>query len=135
MKITIHGKPIAKARPRFFRRGKFVGTYNAQETEEGRFMLEAHQQIGEPMEGPVSVECIFHIQRPKGHHGTGKNAGTLKASAPEYHTIKPDVDNYLKFVLDCLNGLAWKDDGQVVEVWGWKVYGIPKTEIEVRAHE
>jgi Holliday junction resolvase RusA-like endonuclease len=31
--ITIPGKPIAKKRPRFARRGKFVTTYNDQQTE------------------------------------------------------------------------------------------------------
>jgi hypothetical protein len=36
--MTIPGIPIAKKRPRFMRRGKFVQTYNCQESEEGRFM-------------------------------------------------------------------------------------------------
>lgn len=34
----------------------------------------------------------------------------------ERDTTKPDIDNVLKAVLDALNGVAYKDDSQVVEV-------------------
>ncbi len=129
--ITVYGKPIAKARPRFYRRGKFVGTYNTQETEEGRFLLMASGQVDQVIEGPVSVSCTFFLPRPRGHYGTGKNAGVLKTSAPQHHTGKPDVDNMVKFVLDCLNGVAWKDDGQVVKIVGKKVYGEPRTVVDI----
>ena len=133
MKITIPGKPISKARPRFARRGKFVVTYNSQETEEGRWLWEAKGQIDQCFEGPLWVSCHFYMVRPKGHYGTGKNAGKLKASAPQYHTVKRyDTDNLLKWVLDCLNGMAWKDDCQVVELYGIKQYSVnPRTEIKI----
>lgn len=35
-------------------------------------------------------------------------------------TVKPDADNIGKAVLDALNGVAWKDDKQVVRVMVWK---------------
>ena len=28
----------------------------------------------------------------------------------EYHNEKPDIDNLMKFYLDCGNGLLWSDD-------------------------
>lgn len=34
----------------------------------------------------------------------------------EQDTFKPDVDNIAKLVLDALNGEAWADDSQVVEL-------------------
>lgn len=34
----------------------------------------------------------------------------------ERDTTKPDIDNVLKAVLDALNGAAYRDDSQVVEV-------------------
>jgi phage terminase large subunit GpA-like protein len=37
--ITIPGPPIAKKRPKFARRGKFVTTYNPQDSEEGRWKV------------------------------------------------------------------------------------------------
>jgi len=133
MIITIQGKPIAKARPRFARRGKFVVTYNPQETEEGRWLWEAKSQISQCFSCAVWVSCHFYLERPKAHYGTGRNAGKLKNNAPRHHTVKRyDTDNLLKWVLDCLNGIAWKDDCQVIELYGKKEYsGNPRTEIKM----
>ena len=38
-------------------------------------------------------------------------------------TIKPDLDNTEKLVMDALNGIAYKDDAQVVSKDTFKVYG------------
>ena len=120
IKIVIPGKPIAKSRPRFVRRGEYVITYNAQETEEGRWLLSARGQIPEPIQGPVEMFCEFIFDRPKSHYGTGKNSNKLKPSAPAYHTQKPDTSNLIKWVEDCLNTEAYKDDSQIVELTGIK---------------
>ena len=49
---------------------------------------------------------------------------------------KPDIDNVLKVVLDSLNGIAYKDDAQVVMVSGKKIYGDePKLIIEMKGSE
>jgi Holliday junction resolvase RusA-like endonuclease len=132
MKIVIPGKPIAKKRPRFARIGKFVRTYNEQETEESRFLWEVKQHMNgeKPLDGPLAVQFVFFLPRPKGHYGTGKNAGKLKPSAPKYHIKKPDCDNLEKFVADCLNGLVWKDDSQIIKSITEKHYSEqPRTEI------
>lgn len=133
MKLIIPGKPVAKKRPRFARQGNFVRTYNDQETEEGKFLLLARDQIPEPITGhPVEVAMVFHMPRPRSHFGTGKNQGKLKPSAPKHHTIKPDIDNLIKFPLDVLNGVAWTDDKQIITVTGCKVYSDkPRTEIMI----
>jgi Holliday junction resolvase RusA-like endonuclease len=116
-RIVIHGKPIAKKRPMFVRRGKFVQTINQQETEEGRWLWEATPQLpDEIMHGPVKMFCIFSFERPKSHYGTGRNSGKLKPSAPDHHIQKPDADNLLKWVKDCLNGQAYRDDSQITNV-------------------
>jgi len=67
LELTIPGKPIAKKRPRFFRRGKFVGTYNEQQTEEGRWQLMAQSQIKEtvPTGTPIALVCMFYMPIPK----------------------------------------------------------------------
>ena len=31
-------------------------------------------------------------------------------------TLRGDIDNYVKTILDGLNGVAWKDDSQVVKI-------------------
>ena len=138
MEIIIIGKPIAKKRPRFARRGKFTVTYSDQETEEGKFYLDAKSQAKERLEGPLCVNMAFFLPRPKGHYGTGKNSGVLKASAPIYPVSKPDRDNLEKFASDCLNGLAWRDDSQIVDGRCRKLYEDhigPRTEITIEAME
>ncbi len=132
-KIIVPGKPIAKARPRFYRIGEHVGTYNCQTTEEGKWLLMAQGQIKKKIEdGPIYLVATFFMPRPKYHYGTGKNARVLKPSAPLYHVVKPDSDNLVKFVKDCLNGFAWKDDCQVCSMSVNKIYDEdPRTEIEI----
>jgi Holliday junction resolvase RusA-like endonuclease len=135
MKIVILGKPIAKKRPRFYRRGKGVGVYNDQETEEGRWIVLANTQIdGQVTEVGIHLDMTFILPRPKGHYGTGRNAGKLKPSAPLNPKGRPDIDNYIKFCMDCINGTGkvWKDDSQVVSLTAIKQYGEnPKTVIEI----
>lgn len=116
MQIIIPGDPISKKRPRFARRGKFVAAINDQETEEGKVFLLLRDQIKAPMKGPLEVYLRFFIRRPQSHYGTGKNAGIIKASAPEYPDRKPDLDNCEKFYLDVLNGVAWEDDCQICAI-------------------
>lgn len=131
--IVVKGNPIAKKRPRFARVGKFVRTYSDQETEAGRFLLEAKQQWHRnPYSGPVSLRLLFFMRRPKGHYGSGRNSRVLKAWAPTRHTSKPDLDNMVKFVKDCLNGCCWADDSQVCFTIASKVYDEdPRTVIEI----
>jgi len=122
--IVIPGNPIAKKRPRFVRRGKFVQTYNPQETEEGKWLSQVMGQIHhDVLMGSVIMVFRFTFERPKCHYGTGKNAGKLKGSAPIWHTNKPDLDNCVKFVKDCLNGLAYHDDSQVWKIEAYKLWG------------
>jgi len=136
MIIVVKGKPIAKARPRFCRVGKGVRTYDCQTTESGEFKLQVMDQYRDHdlLTGPIDLDVCFYLPRPKGHYGTGRNAGTVKASAPQFPAVKPDADNYLKFVKDCLNGLVWKDDGQVVKVTAEKRYTTrtPRTVIHIK---
>ena len=57
-----------------------------------------------PIVGPVEVSIIFNQARPKAHHGTGRNADILKASAPEFPTNRPDVDKLVRSTLDAITG-------------------------------
>lgn len=62
---------------------------------------------------PLRFGCYFIMPRPKGHYGTGRNAGKLKPSAPVNHVIKPDTTKLLRAVEDALTGIMWHDDCQV----------------------
>ena len=110
------GKPIAKKRPRFVRRGAFVGTYNDQETEEGRFLLQITEQskkygVKLPLSGPIWIEIAFDMPIPK---STSKKNVVKMMTGEIEHTKKPDIDNLVKFVLDCFNGHIIGDDSSVV---------------------
>ncbi len=127
--LTIPGTPIAKKRPRFYRRGNHVGTYNAQETEEGRFLFSVQQQYKKPpLESPIVLTAFFSMPIPK---GTSKKKTALMLAGWIRHTKKPDLDNLLKFVKDCLNGVVWTDDSQVWKVVAIKEYSkTPQTHIQ-----
>ena len=46
----------------------------------------------------------------------------LKTNLPIAHVTSPDIDNLVKFILDGMNGLIYKDDAQVVKLIVQKLY-------------
>ena len=66
--------------------------------------------------GPARVSIAIVLPRPASHLGTGRNAGVVRATAPELPTAKPDVDKVTRAALDALSLVAWLDDSQVVEL-------------------
>lgn len=45
---------------------------------------------------------------------------------------KPDIDNVIKIVLDGLQGIAFKDDKVIANVYGRKLYStIPRVEVKI----
>src|SRR5580692_5263057 len=84
-----------------------------------------------PLSGPVKVEYIYFVGMPK---STSK-VRRLQMLNGMMHPIKrPDLDNYDKFLSDCLTDIVWEDDSQVVEKISRKVYGeVEKTVIKVTA--
>ena len=43
------------------------------------------------------------------------------------HIFKPDIDNCIKFILDCSNGIIWHDDCIVSVIFAKKIYGEART--------
>jgi Holliday junction resolvase RusA-like endonuclease len=86
---------------------------------------------GEMFTGAVAVDVTFFMQRPKGHYGTGRNAGVMKPSAPPYPIVKPDLTKCWRPAEDALKGIAWADDSQVVIQRIRKVYGVPGAQINI----
>lgn len=81
------------------------------------------------LEGPVAVSITVHAPAPK---------GWSKALLGSPWTVKPDADNVAKLCLDALNGVAWRDDAQVVRLRVEKAPRVSKAErcryeIEVEA--
>lgn len=89
---------------------------------------------GEPilLDGPLVLVARFHLQRPKGHFRTGRNAHLLRDAAPAYPMGKPDTTKLLRAVEDALTSIVWRDDAQVVYQVASKHYGAPeRCEIDV----
>ena len=82
----------------------------------------ADRNFGDMLDGPVSIIVDFYLPRPKAHYGTGRNAGTLKGSAPVEHLTMPDLDKLVRAVGDALTRLAWRDDSQIVAWHAYKHY-------------
>ena len=61
MYIKVPGNPIAKNRPRFARRGKYVTTYSDQQTEEGKALAIIMGQVEGRLRGAVSVSFVFQL--------------------------------------------------------------------------
>lgn len=101
--------PVAKGRPRLGR-GR---TYTPQRTKdfENRIKSMAQQQYRNgPMKGALSVTVVFFIKKPA-------------SVTRDYPTVKPDLDNLEKSLFDALNGIAYEDDSQIIELSASKKYG------------
>ena len=66
---------------------------------------------------PVSVELEFGIMMPKSW--SKKKRKELNNT---YCSNNSDIDNYIKAILDSLNGVVYVDDKQVVELFAKKIY-------------
>jgi Holliday junction resolvase RusA-like endonuclease len=75
-----------------------------------------------PTTRPVLIQLDFHFDRPKGHYGTGRNAGNVRPTAPVAPGVKPDLDKLVRAALDALTGVVFKDDALVVSLVAAKIY-------------
>ncbi|NFH34505.1 RusA family crossover junction endodeoxyribonuclease [Clostridium sporogenes] len=128
MKIVIDGKPMGKQRPRF--NTKTGKAYTADKTVnyENWVKLCWHQQCkGEKLTGEIVAFINAYYAIPKSTSKKNKKDMLLGNIRP---TIKPDVDNIAKVILDSLNSLAYKDDKQIVFCTISKWYGEnPRVEV------
>lgn len=77
--------------------------------------------------GPVRVEVVFHLARPK----------TVSESKRPLPIVPPDVDKLLRGLLDGIgqSEVVWGDDSQVVEVLAAKIYNTEWTGAEITITE
>ena len=131
--LVIPGKPVAKARPRVFRHGKFTravtptNTVNYETQIRERFATE--YPGFEPMDGGLSLMLDADFPIPT---SASKRKRELMLDGEIYRVQKPDLDNVIKIVMDALTGLAYKDDSQIVEIAATKGWSeTPRVSIEL----
>lgn len=127
VKIVIPLPPKPKGRPRFTRSGV---AYTPKETREYEDIVRMHARRGfiQPLRGSIYLTVHFYCRVPKSWPEVKKRGAEMGEIRP---AVKPDIDNLGKAVLDGLNGIAYEDDKQVVELELKKFYGEPRTEIFV----
>lgn len=116
--FTIPGQPQGKARARITR----YGSYTPEKTVfyENLIKLSYVNKTDFYSEKPlhISIEAIF--EPVKSVSKVQRQAMLNDLIKP---TKKPDIDNIAKVVLDALNGVAFKDDTQVINLTLNKRYG------------
>ncbi|MBJ9593213.1 RusA family crossover junction endodeoxyribonuclease [Burkholderia seminalis] len=133
VEFVIPGEPVAKGRPKFARRGAHVTTYTPEKTARYENLVKLAARAAmcstEPYAGPIRL--VVHIGMPIPTSWSQKRqraaaAGEIGA------TKKPDADNVVKALKDGMNGVAYVDDGQVVDLWVAKRYAVvPGVRVEV----
>lgn len=113
--FTIPGKPQGKARARTTKTGH---TYTPEKTVlyenlvKTCFMEMTPRQTwfnGEPL--ALTIYATFSIPKSK-----TKKEKLMMLQGYKYPTVKPDADNIAKVICDALNGVAYTDDTQIIEL-------------------
>jgi Holliday junction resolvase RusA-like endonuclease len=139
IEFTVLGEPAPAGSKRAFQ-NKYTGRISVADASYRTKPWQAEvkaaaSQVAPPelLTGPLSLRITFFKPRPASHYGTGRNAGTLKLSASEFPTTRPDVLKLARAVEDALTGLIYRDDAQIVNEYLHKRYGSPaRCEVDVR---
>ena len=109
-------------RPRFSTKRGYARAYKTWEDEEWEELIRSEyvSQCGEMHEGEVSVAVMVSRHLPPSVRGRWPDG--------QPDTMKPDIDNIVKSVLDALNGVAWEDDSSVTHVEADKAWRVPSDE-------
>lgn len=131
IEFEVPGKPQGKGRPRFARMGAYVKTYTPAETEsyENLIKLSCAAVCKNPLPGPLRIVIMAYYPIANSWSNKKKNSALNHQIRP---TVKPDYDNVAKVVCDSLNGIAYKDDTQIVEAHAFKYYSErPRLEVQI----
>ena len=131
-KFIIDGDPIAQARHRFHKFG--VYDPSSKDKKSVRKQIQKYTP-SKKLVGAIHLYIYFYCKRPKYHYGSGKNSEKIKDKyLNSYKITKPDLDNYIKFYMDCLDQF-WEDDNQVVIINSSKYYANKKPRTEIMIFE
>lgn len=124
--IIIAGKIRGKQRPKVYNR--HAVTPEETINYENWVRLCYQQQGGEFLKGYLKAEIVAYYKIPKSY--PKKRIQTIKDGL-EYPDKKPDSDNIAKIILDALNGIAYEDDKQVIDLSVKKRYTEEKERVEI----
>ena len=120
IRFEVQGEPKAKARPRVTRSGI---AYTPKNTILYENLVRTSFQQSYPDHIPIDCEVEAIITA---YFSIPKSASQRKKELMGFGLInptkKPDLDNIAKAILDSLNGIAYKDDSQIVSMVVSKKY-------------
>lgn len=135
LRIVIEECPVPQPRPRAFSAGPFrsriVSAPHKHPVHRFKRAIaaEIERLAMSPVDGPLGLSLLFRMPRPK------NKIWKRRPMPRESHSVKPDLDNLAKSVMDAANGLLWYDDSQVMrlEVAKWLAAGdeSPGVELEL----
>ena len=127
--FTVPGQPQGKLRPRWSR----TRMYSPEKTVNYETYIKEMFVITYPdfvlLEGALEITITAWMMIPK---STSKKRAKLMVDRVIRPDKKPDWDNLSKVVGDALEGLAYKNDAQIVDGILHKYYSVsPRLEIEI----
>ena len=122
IQITVHGQPAPQGSKKFVghnRTGRGVLIESSKKVKLWRSAVVAAAvplRPAAPLDGPLVADMVFTMPRPKGHYGTGRNAGVLKSRyASALPDRVPDLSKLARSTEDALTDAGvWADDARVV---------------------
>jgi Holliday junction resolvase RusA-like endonuclease len=115
-------------RPRFFMRGSHPSVYDPQTKEKAHIRAIMQRWIMDNnYEKTISLaqDQVFEVGLWFGMpiaESVKKGQKNRFLWGMDYHIQKPDLDNCEKFILDCGNGILWRDDSQIISLQATKAY-------------
>lgn len=99
--VFVPHKPVPKGRPRMTRRGR---VFTPKRTLDAETLVAEAWSDNPKFTGEVGIVMLL---------GSDGTLITVFPHEAEPQKLRGDIDNYVKTIMDGLNGKAWDDDKQV----------------------
>lgn len=135
MRFDLVGDPVAQKRARFFMKGNIPTGFDPSKPDKRFVQWKMKKHLKNALNSknkPEAIEAselataksfkvvlLFWFSMPESWSKKKKNEMVNR-----FHVSKPDVDNLIKFYLDCATNIIWSDDRLVSEIVAVKRYGL-----------
>lgn len=134
IKFTLEIEPKAQSRPRARRMGNFIRFYDKEHSSKKYLASIINDQLlsfnfEKIRNKPIELNIKFYRAIPK---STSKTKAILMELGLIKPLTKPDIDNYVKYIMDSMNGVVYEDDALITSSRVEKLYSEqPRIEIEI----
>lgn len=119
--FIVQGTPVAKARARQGRGGRFYTPKRTVDYEKlVKYSYLKKYMQAKKFEGAVELQVDFYFKIPK---NVSAKRRKLKLDKKIMRIKRPDLTNLLKSIEDGLNEVAYADDSQITRIISSKYYG------------